>query len=132
MKLARIARHGLDGISARLVVVQPETGLMIDLVTSERLRLEKQGATQDAALRLATALFPASMTAALALGETFLSAARQASASAAAQAILPLADAHFLPPLDPPLMRDFLAFETHIRNASARMGQSPAEELFDL
>jgi hypothetical protein len=45
MKLARIARHGLDGISARLVVVQPETGRVIDLATAERLRLEKQGKT---------------------------------------------------------------------------------------
>ena len=130
MKLARIAHHGPDGFSARLVVVQPEAGRVIDLATSERLRLEKQGATSAAARRLATALFPPSMTAALALGETFLSAAQQACVAAAAQASLPLANAHFLPPLDPPLLRDFLAFGQHIRNASERYGQTPAEELF--
>lgn len=128
MKLARIAHQGPDGFSARLVVVQPEMGRVIDLATSERLRLEKQGATHDAALRLATALFPSSMAAALALGETFLLAARQACAEA--QASLPLADAHFLPPLDPPVLRDFLAFGQHIHNASTRYGQIPAEELF--
>ncbi len=130
MKLARIAWHSPDGLSARLVVVQPESGRVIDLATAERLRLEKQGATHDAALRLATALYPSSMAAALSLGQPFLSAAFQTSESADEQAMFAFTEACFLPPLDPPLMRDFLAFETHIRNASARMGQSPAEELF--
>jgi 2-keto-4-pentenoate hydratase/2-oxohepta-3-ene-1,7-dioic acid hydratase in catechol pathway len=130
MKLARISRYGPDGISARLVVVQPEMGRVIDLATSERLRLEKQGATHEAALRMATALYPSSMTAALSLGQPFLLAAYQTCELADEQALLALAETSFLPPLDPPLIRDFLAFETHILNASAQMGQSPAEEMF--
>ncbi len=81
MKLARIASHGPDGASARLVAVQPEKQRVIGLATAERLRLEHLGATPTAALRLATALFPSSMTAALALGETFLVAAHQTSES---------------------------------------------------
>ena len=90
MKLARIARTSPDGPLPRLVVAQPEQQRVIDLVTAERLRLERQGATHDAALRLATALFPSSMTAAIALGDAFLAAARQAIASADEASMLPL------------------------------------------
>jgi 2-keto-4-pentenoate hydratase/2-oxohepta-3-ene-1,7-dioic acid hydratase in catechol pathway len=130
MKLARIACDGPDGPVARLVIVQPELQRVIDLAAAERLRLERQGATHEAALRLATALFPASMAAALALGETFFSMARQAVEHADETASIPLVQAHFLPPLDPPLIRDFLAFEQHIRNAGARLKQPPAQEHF--
>ena len=131
MKLARIKHHGPDGMAARLVVVQPESNQIIDLATAERLRLERQGATQEAARRLASALFPASMATALGLGQPFLDAAYRVCEEVDAQAMLAVSEVDFLPPLDPPLMRDFLAFETHIRNASARMGgNGPAEEVF--
>ncbi len=99
MKLGRITRKGLDGATARLVVVQPEQERVIDLATAERLRLERQGATSDAALRLASALFPSSMAAALRLGDAFLTAAKQAVESADSQAILPLSTVQLLPPL---------------------------------
>jgi 2-keto-4-pentenoate hydratase/2-oxohepta-3-ene-1,7-dioic acid hydratase in catechol pathway len=128
MKLARRACDGPDGTVARLVIVQPELQRVIDLVTAECLRQEKQGATHEAALRLATALFPSSMTAALSLGETFLSMARQAIEYADEAASIPLAQVHFLSPLDPPLIRDFLAFQQHIHNAGARLKQPPAQE----
>jgi 2-keto-4-pentenoate hydratase/2-oxohepta-3-ene-1,7-dioic acid hydratase in catechol pathway len=36
----------------------------------------------------------------------------------------------FLSPVDPPLVRDFMAFEQHARNASKQLGATPAEELF--
>jgi 2-keto-4-pentenoate hydratase/2-oxohepta-3-ene-1,7-dioic acid hydratase in catechol pathway len=130
MKLARIACGSPDGPVPRIVAVQPTLQRVIDLATAQCLWLEKQGATHEAALRLATALFPSSMTAALALGETFFTTARLAIEYADERASIPLADVHFLPPLDPPLIRDFLAFEQHIRNASACMGQTPAQELF--
>src|SRR5205809_5686171 len=100
MKLARIARTSPDGIIPRLVVVQPEQQRVIDLVAAERLRLERHGATHEAALRLATALFPSSMTAAIALGDAFLAAARQAAESADEEAVMPLSGIQLLPPLD--------------------------------
>ncbi|HLL79396.1 MAG TPA: fumarylacetoacetate hydrolase family protein [Ktedonobacteraceae bacterium] len=130
MKLARLLYDGPDGKSARLVVVQPEAQRSIDLATAERLRLERQGATHAAALRIASALFPASMADALSTGEPFLAAARLACEQVDAQACSPLSDARFLPPLDPPLIRDFLAFAQHIRNAGERMGHPPADEVF--
>jgi 2-keto-4-pentenoate hydratase/2-oxohepta-3-ene-1,7-dioic acid hydratase in catechol pathway len=130
MKLARIESSGPDGLSARLVVVQPELGRVIDLASAERFRLVKQGATHGTALRLAKALYPSSMTAALSLGQLFLAAVQQTSEAADERAISTLAEVRFLPPLDPPLLRDFLAFEQHIRNAGERLGQSPSEEVF--
>jgi hypothetical protein len=56
MKLGRIAREGLDGLEARLVAVQPERGVAVDLRAAERLRLERRGATPAGAARLAAAL----------------------------------------------------------------------------
>lgn len=132
MKLSRIAVNGPDGTSPRLVVARPEQQQVIDLRTAERVRLERQGATREAALRLATALFPSSMSAAIALGDTFLDAATRAVESAADEAILPLADVHITSPLDPPLLRDFSAFEQHIRAMARRMGQSFSETFLQI
>jgi 2-keto-4-pentenoate hydratase/2-oxohepta-3-ene-1,7-dioic acid hydratase in catechol pathway len=132
MKLARIAYDSLDGTLPRLVVVQPEQQRVIDLATAERLRLQHQGATHEAALRLAMALFPSSMTAAISLGDAFLAAAKQAVASADEQAVLSLSAIHLLPPLDPPTLRDFTAFEQHMRNMSARLGQPIIKEFFEM
>lgn len=115
MKLGRIAVDGPDGSIPRLVIVQPEQDRVIDLVTAERLRLERQGATPAAALRIASALFPPSMAGAIALGDTFLHAAGEAAASADAAATVPLVGVTLLAPLDPPFIRDFSAFEAHGR-----------------
>jgi 2-keto-4-pentenoate hydratase/2-oxohepta-3-ene-1,7-dioic acid hydratase in catechol pathway len=70
------------------------------------------------------------MAAALSLGETFYSATRQVVEDVDEEASIPLADVHFLPPLDPPFFRDFMAFGQHIRNASERLGQPPLQEAF--
>ncbi|GER84171.1 hypothetical protein KTAU_28070 [Thermogemmatispora aurantia] len=130
MKFARIAVTGVDGEEARLVVVQPEAQRVIDLATAWRLRLERRGATREAARRLATALFPASMSAAIALGEAFREAAAEASAAPAEEAVLPLASVRWLAPLDPPTIRDFTAFEQHVRNMAARQGGSVFPEFY--
>lgn len=132
MKLGRIAMDGPDGAIPRLVAAQPEQQRVIDLLAAERQRLEQQGATREAALRLASALFPSSMTAAIALGDTFLTAAAQAVANANDKAIVPLADVHLLSPLDPPMLRDFSAFLQHIRAMTRRMGQTFHDELLQL
>lgn len=132
MKLARIARQSIDGAVARLVAVQPERQQVIDLVTVARRQLEQQGATSEAALRLATTLFPASMADAIALGDVFLRSVRQTLEYATEEAAIPFSSVQWLPPLDPPLIRDFLAFGQHARNAAARMGQSLNEMLLKL
>jgi 2-keto-4-pentenoate hydratase/2-oxohepta-3-ene-1,7-dioic acid hydratase in catechol pathway len=103
---------------------------VIDLATAERLRLERQGATHEAARRLATAFFPSSMTEAISLGDLFLAAARQTLETAPEEAMRPLGNLQLLSPLDPPLLRDFTAFEQHVRNMSARQGQPVFKEFY--
>ncbi len=131
MKLARVASFGPDGLIPRLVVVQVEQQRVIDLVTAVRLRLERQRASYEAALRLASALFPSSMTAAIALGDVFLLAARQAVEHVEEEAVTPLPAVRLLPPLDPPLIRDFTAFEQHMRNMAARSGQPLLKQFYE-
>jgi len=117
MKLGRILRDSLEGAVARLVVVQPEHGRVIDLATAEYQRLLDTGASADAARRLASALYPGSMSAAIAAGPTFLTAAaRTAGALEEDSSVLSLGEVKWLAPIDPPVMRDCLAFEQHLRN----------------
>ena len=130
MKLARIAFTGPDGLLPRLVAVLPEQGRAIDLAIAYRLRLEQQGATQDAAHRVAAAFFPSSMSAAIALGGQFLAVAKEAEATATQESILPLDEVSWLAPLDPPLIRDFTAFEQHVSKMAAREGREVFPEFY--
>ena len=82
MKLGCILRQSLEGTLSRLVVVQPEHERVIDLATAEYQRLLGTGASPDAARRLASALYPSSMSAAIAAGPTFLIAAARTATSA--------------------------------------------------
>src|SRR4051794_34418647 len=101
MKLGRIRRNSPDGKVVRLVAAHPEQGRVVDLSTAEQLRLRRAGATPTAALRVASALFPASMSAAIATGPGFLEAAERADAEAGEDASLPIADVEWAPALDP-------------------------------
>ncbi len=117
MKLGRILRESLEGAVPRLVVVQPERERVIDLATAEYQRLLSTGASANAARRLASALYPGSMSAAIAAGPTFLTAtAHTVAAVEDGNAALPLRQVQWLAPIDPPVMRDCLAFEQHMRN----------------
>jgi len=119
MKLGRILRDSLEGAVPRLVVVQPERECVIDLATAEYQRLLHARASEEAARRLASALYPSSMSAAIAAGPTFLTAAERTAATSVedGSALLPFEQVRWLAPLDPPVMRDCLAFEQHLRNS---------------
>ncbi len=119
MKVGRILRESLEGAVPRLVVAQPERECVIDLASAEYQRLLRTGASADAARRLASALYPASMSAAIAEGPTFLAAAARTVAASTedGSALLPGVQVQWLAPLDPPVMRDCLAFEQHLRNS---------------
>ncbi len=130
MKLGRILRESLEGAVQRLVVVQPEHGRVIDLASAEYQRLLGTGASADAARRLASALYPGSMSAAIAAGPTFLTAAaRTVGALEEDSSVLSLGEVKWLAPIDPPVMRDCLAFEQHLRNTltalAAAMNMAP-------
>src|SRR5574340_241078 len=101
MKLGRILRETLQGAVPRLVVAQPEYARVIDLASAEYQRLLATGASADAARRLASALYPASMSAAIAAGPTFLSAAALTVGSIHNDSTtLPVGQVQWLAPID--------------------------------
>lgn len=129
MKLGRIARPSLEGLQPRLIVAQTEHNCVIDLATAEYTRLRSTGASTEAAHRLASALYPPSMTAALESGPSFLDAIRRTVASHLEDAaILAMDDLIWLAPIDPPVMRDCLVFEQHLRNSFTKgLGKVPEQ-----
>ena len=104
MRLARVA--GPDGLP-RLAAIGPD-GAVVDLALAARRRLERRGATAEAAARLAAAWFPDRLTAALGGGERLWEEAAEALAGAGTDATLDPAGLTWLPPVDPPAMRDCL------------------------
>jgi 2-keto-4-pentenoate hydratase/2-oxohepta-3-ene-1,7-dioic acid hydratase in catechol pathway len=133
MKLGRILREALDGTVPRLVVAQPELGRVIDLASAEYQRLLHAGATADAAYRLASALYPPSMRDAIAEGPEFLATIQRSIESPAVEhATLPISGVHWLAPIDPPVMRDCLAFEQHLRNSFTKLHGSVPEQYYTM
>jgi 2-keto-4-pentenoate hydratase/2-oxohepta-3-ene-1,7-dioic acid hydratase in catechol pathway len=128
MRLARIRHEGADGVEARIVVGQGADG-WVDVRAAERLRLERRGATSEAARRIATAVAPGSLTDALRGGDAFLEAVKAAAESDGAAAVSEL---DFLAPVDPPAYRDFMAFEQHFVTAHGKSGREIPPVLYEL
>jgi len=97
-------------------------GWSIDLAIAERRRLQRRGATLDAARRMALATFPGSLTSCIGLGVELLDRATTTLASADESAYLPLDGLVWLPAADPPVLRDAMAFEEHLQRAFSRSG----------
>lgn len=131
LRFARVAHEGPDGIEPRIVVSEPSAPRWIDLRAAERLRLERIGASAAAARRLASALAPGSLTAALEGGPAFREAAERAALEADPETFAP-ESARLLRPVDPPAYRDFMAFEEHFVNASRRFDREPADVLYEM
>lgn len=132
MRISRIRYDGPDGVEARLVVASTETGAgWVDVRLAERLRYERGGATARGARRLAEALVPGSLAAALEGGDAFLEAARTAAADSSGDALAP-SGAQLLVPIDAPAYRDFMAFEQHFVTATQKLGRTPAPVLYEL
>jgi 2-keto-4-pentenoate hydratase/2-oxohepta-3-ene-1,7-dioic acid hydratase in catechol pathway len=132
MKVSRIFRDGPDGDSARTVAVVPEDDLVVDLRVAERLRLERRGASSDAALRIAEALFPGSLTAAIGSGETFKEHVATALQEREEEALIPFSEVRWAPAIDPPVMLDGSAFEQHLVNAHARGKREVPDVFYEL
>ncbi len=103
----------------------------MDVRTAERLRLERAGASTEAAGRIAAAVVPGSLSQALAGGKAFFEAFEAAAAdtSGAAQ-VLP--ESRFVAPVDPPAYRDFMAFEDHFVTAHGKSGRPIPDVLYEL
>ena len=130
MRLARIRHEGPDGAEARIVIARSGGG-WVDVRMAERLRLERAGASTEAAGRIAAAVVPGSLSQALAGGEAFFEAVAAAAegASGAAQ-VLP--ETAFVAPVDPPAYRDFMAFEEHFVTAHGKSGRPIPDVLYEL
>ncbi|WP_410604784.1 fumarylacetoacetate hydrolase family protein [Amycolatopsis sp. lyj-90] len=117
MKIGRIIRQSPDGPVPRLVSVHPDTNTVLDLAAAERRRLIERGASHRMATRLATAQFPGSLTEALETGTAFTDAVTRLHQQCDLLDGIALTDVNWLPPVDPPVLRDFNAFKNHEVNA---------------
>lgn len=132
MRIARLRIEGPDGSEPRIVAAGDGTrGGWVDVRTAERLRLLSLGATPAAAARLAAALVPGSLTAALENGTAFTGALESAVANAPDDAHV-RGPERLLSPVDPPVYRDFMAFEQHFRFSYDRAGTAVPDVLYEL
>jgi 2-keto-4-pentenoate hydratase/2-oxohepta-3-ene-1,7-dioic acid hydratase in catechol pathway len=94
---------------------------VVNLGRAYALTLERRGATAEAAVRLARALFPSSMAAALGAGPFFREAAEEALSSAD-DASTPLEQVTWAAAVDPPVIRDGLTYPVHMQHFSEKVG----------
>ncbi|GGC01199.1 hypothetical protein GCM10011494_19720 [Novosphingobium endophyticum] len=125
MKFGRILRDSPDGKIARLVVVEPEKGRVIDLARAAALHyVATRNATTDAARAFANAAYPGSMALALSMGNYLTDHTPGIVASTGDDASLDMNEVEWLPASDPPVLRDGLNFLGHITGWSAKMGRT--------
>lgn len=129
MKLGRIKRQGLDGDEARLVLVMPEAGQVLDLRVAYAELLAAGKATPEAARRVAAAMFTGSMREGISAGAAFLDIAADVAAKTPEAAILPIEGLEWLPATDPSVIRDGLTFIDHIKGFHEKMGKTPTPSL---
>jgi 2-keto-4-pentenoate hydratase/2-oxohepta-3-ene-1,7-dioic acid hydratase in catechol pathway len=131
MKFGRISRESPDGAIARLVVVEPEKGRVIDLARAGVLHaMVKRNATQAAAIRLAQAQFPGSMAQALGASDILTETATEViQGSYGDDASLDINSVNWLPASDPPVLRDGLTFVGHIKGWHERMKREVPESM---
>lgn len=113
MKIGRVLLECADGPVPRLVSVHPETNTVLDLAAAERRRLVDAGASPRMAARLAAAQFPGSLTEALETGPAFTDAVARLHQEVKPADGISMSQVHWLPPVDPPVLRDFNAFKNH-------------------
>ncbi|MFW0796748.1 fumarylacetoacetate hydrolase family protein [Gordonia sp. CPCC 205515] len=129
MKLGRITVPSPDGHQARIVAVTDSDTTVVDLARAYALSLQRRGGTADSATRVARALFPSSMSAAIAAGDAFLDAAHVALV-AADDASSNVDDVNFIAAVDSPVIRDGLTYPTHMQNFLEKVGSKPNPQAF--
>jgi 2-keto-4-pentenoate hydratase/2-oxohepta-3-ene-1,7-dioic acid hydratase in catechol pathway len=132
VKIGRIERPSPGGPVPRVVVVDTEAGIAIDAQRAERERRLAAGDSPEAAARIAAALIPESLAAGLGSAGFRDHLERAAAIAPPAAAIVPLAEASWMAPLDPPRFRDFMTFEQHHHAARAVRGKTVPEVVYRL
>ena len=135
MKLVSFEVSTSLGTVVRIGAVIEDRGYL-DLNAAYRHFLVSSDATPAAARRIADAVIPSSMVQFIEGGPVSLEAANEAIAHATdsepgdrAQTWYAPGDVRLLPPVpNPPMLRDFMAFETHLKNIYPKLGREiPAE-----
>jgi 2-keto-4-pentenoate hydratase/2-oxohepta-3-ene-1,7-dioic acid hydratase in catechol pathway len=134
MKLVTFALQTPLGVQNRIGAVDND-GNVVDVELSFRLSLIESGSSSRAAQRISDALVPASMVDFIEGGSTSLAAAATALEwseghdSEDVQLRHHVDDVALLAPVPrPPLLRDFMAFESHLKNIYPKLGREiPAE-----
>lgn len=136
MKLVSFTLDTLLGSETRIGAIDPE-GQIVDLEIAYRRSLEASGVTEAAARRISSSVIPSSMVGFIEGAGTALAAAEQALAWSRSQEKPDAGlrhEAHaltLLPPIPtPPLVRDFMAFESHLKNIYPKLGREIPEEWY--
>jgi hypothetical protein len=142
MKLASFEVSTLMGPQTRTGGLDAQ-GRVVDLAAAYRLKLLSDGLPERAAARISAALLPGDMVELIEGGERSLEAARTAidwatryadeSAIGGAVITFDMGNLAMLPPVPrPPLLRDFMGFETHLKNIYPRLGREIPPEWYHL
>ena len=130
MKIGRIKVAAPDGDQARIVAVLEDAGQVVDLARAYAAVLRGRGANAHGATRVARALFPSSLSQALAVGDLFRESAETALA-AADDASLPINSVSWIAAVDSPVIRDSLTYPAHMENFTKSVGGSlPDPQIF--
>jgi 2-keto-4-pentenoate hydratase/2-oxohepta-3-ene-1,7-dioic acid hydratase in catechol pathway len=132
MKLARVERIGLGGPEPRLVAIDLQRQVAIDIERTEQVRLQRLGSTPTAARRLATARVPQDLADALGSPSYRDDLEQTLATDPPEDAVLDLAGLRWLAPLDPPRFRDFMSFEQHHLSARHVLGRSVPDVTYTL
>lgn len=139
MKLVSFEVSTPIGSVVRIGAVVGDRGFL-DLNAAYRHFLVSIDATPEAALRIADAVIPSSMVAFIQGGSVSLDVANQAIEYANGEEIAGLPRAWYapesvtlLPPVPkPPMLRDFMAFETHLKNIYPKLGREIPDEWYNM
>lgn len=142
MKLVSFQIATPEGARVRIGALD-DVGRVVHLALAYRLSLQERGLSQDAAGRVADALLPGDMVDFLEGGAVSRSAAEEAlewagtkgsdKGSGRERVHCARPEIRMLPPLpDPPLIRDFMAFESHLLNIFPKLGRDIPSEWYNL
>lgn len=134
MKLVSFQLQTPLGVQDRIGAIDAD-GYIADLELSFRYSLIESGLSRSAAQRISKALLPSSMVQFIEGGRRSLTAAKEAlswcqthNSEDAQLRHAPDSVALLAPVPRPPLLRDFMAFESHLKNIYPRLGREiPAE-----
>ena len=141
MRLVSFKLSTVTGPVTRIGAVLPD-GRYADLQSAYRAVLGDNGASREGAARLAAATIPSDMVAFIQNGVTALDAAQSAldwvttkdetGPDGATLVFAPEAVKLLAPVPRPPLIRDFMAFEQHLKNIYPKLGREIPPQWYEL